>query len=255
MAASRKKTKEKNLRTPEQIAQDRIEYAELKSQGYREHEIVSYFHDKGRTDYTDHTAAGDWRAIRRDWAAESAPQTLALVREELHANDIMLKQSWRNYREAMIALEGIDYVAAMNEDLAAPAPVDPEEPQPRRRTGPRIRRTDIALKARRQAFNEVATWWRTIEGLRASRARLLGLTAANFVLNIDNRDQKVLVTGKDGKALPEPLPALPEKIYIGFDPDMEWPDPLPRGQKAADDAAVAEEDAVVEGEFDDAADS
>ncbi len=113
----------------------------------------------------------------------------------------------------------------------------------------RRRNTGITLKARRQAMAEVQFWWKEIHSLRSDRSRMLGLTATGIAINIDNREQKLLVAnGNSGNAPVQ----LPEKIYIGFDPDRDWPDPpTPQGRPSETITAAREE--AVEGEYEDAA--
>lgn len=176
-------------RSREQIASDQSELAVLKVSGLTNNQIVAAFRERGRSDYTHTLLKLDWTQLRKKWVKIGLPDVIASIQEELVANDYMLHTAWENYRQALRRLSESDGIFDPEDDVGPP------------------------LSIRKQAFSEVSYWWGQIVSLRSARSKVLGLTAADVSVHIDNRRQQVSFSNN-----------APPKAYIGFSPDSDWPD-------------------------------
>lgn len=190
----------------------------MRHENYSNREIVRWFHENGRPDMTSSIVTDDWLAVRKSWLNRISDDVASHFDEELAANEKLLHDAWVQYRRALERVERVERLQEENE-IEVVRHDDDEDGSVYNRDIKRQEANSTKLAHRRsQHFKEQTYWWNQISRLREHRARLLGLTSSGVNVNIDNRSQNVSLSGNGANKA-----KVPEKIYIGFDPDADWP--------------------------------
>lgn len=206
-----------NPARPQEIIQaDREHVARMIAENRSLRDMLAWFQENGRPEHSLSIVRADVDMVRKGWAKSGLASTVAILNEELDANANLLRHAWDEYRARSADVGRVQYIDWTDEERDNVLADDEETATMREEIGiARRERGRQAVAARRQAFAEMTFWWNQITALRAHRAKLLGLTVAGINIQIDNRKQTAVVT--------EDRP--PPKVYIGFNPDTDWPDP------------------------------